>query len=220
MSLDFVRSYIKFPVFNFLMENYFLENMSWPFWRTRHSTSFGVLNLHFASNLYCWWFFKHLSIFDQKWHDIGSFKSVLLNKIKKFPKRCVWTKNWLSNTYTKFRVDNCNATDVIQGNRGGRIRPPCGRELTLWEVNPISCPVRGDESAPFMFFVCCSFVIEDTNFLRDHGRWMRWQEGSCPSQPRNWGQTYHFAPPPDLERALRKNCVENAKNSITPDIPL
>ena len=50
------------------------------------------------------------------------------------------------------------------------------------------------------------------------------EEGSCCPPlppPRNWGETYRFASPSRyLERGPRKNCVENARNSITPNIPL
>ena len=49
------------------------------------------------------------------------------------------------------------------------------------------------------------------------------QEGQLPSQPRSWGggANISFCPTPrNLEGAPRKNCVENARDSITPNIPL
>ena len=35
--------------------------------------------------------------------------------------------NFSIKRYAKFRVDTCNVTDVIQENRGNRIRPPSPR---------------------------------------------------------------------------------------------
>ena len=55
----------------FWMKKSFLNNKREESERTLYSTSFGAFNLHTAFNLHFWWFFKHLSIFDQKWHDIG-----------------------------------------------------------------------------------------------------------------------------------------------------
>ena len=48
------------------------------------------------------------------------------------------------------------------------------------------------------------------------------RRGSCPPQPWKWGQTYHFSllPPRNLEDTPRKNCLENARNSITPHLRL
>ena len=46
-----------------------------------NSTSSGVFCLHFAFNLCFWRFFKHLSIFDQKWHDLGSLKSAFFQNV-------------------------------------------------------------------------------------------------------------------------------------------
>ena len=54
----------------------FFENQRYLYWRTSYSTSFVAFYLHFAENRCFWWFFKHLSIFDQKQHDIGPLTSI------------------------------------------------------------------------------------------------------------------------------------------------
>ena len=61
--------------FYFVVKKSFWEKPREPFERKFCSTSFDVFYLHFVSNFY-FGNFKHLSIFDQKRHDIGSLKSV------------------------------------------------------------------------------------------------------------------------------------------------
>ena len=69
---------------------------------------------------------KYLSNFHQKRHVIGSLKWVWIKKIKKSKKLCEDAK-LITKRYLKFRVDNCNATDVNQEKTkvfgAGRIRP-------------------------------------------------------------------------------------------------
>ena len=58
----------------------FWENPRYQLQWTVNSMSFGSFYLHFTLNFYFLWFFKHLSIFYQKWHDIGSLKAVYFEK--------------------------------------------------------------------------------------------------------------------------------------------
>ena len=58
--------------------------------------------------------------------------------------------------------------------------------------------------------------------LTTYIRWARaaeegGQEGQLPPEPQSWGANITLPPPPrNLERAPRKNCLENARKNITP----
>ena len=77
---------VKISVFIFLGEkNYFFKNLSTDLKKFLFYV-LGAFHSRFALNLNSWWFFKHLSVFHKKLHDIGSIKSLQVHIFRKSSK--------------------------------------------------------------------------------------------------------------------------------------
>ena len=110
--------YKKSFLFNFWVYNIIFGKSEIAVLKNTSFYAFWCFHLYFASNICIGWFFKHLSNFEQNWHGIGSLKWVW---IKKFSKKSIFCEDVKLTTkrYAKFRVNNCNATDVNQEKTEG-----------------------------------------------------------------------------------------------------